>query len=700
MTLMMDQPSHFLNRELSLLEFNQRVLEEAKNSQNPLLERIKFLSIVSSNLDEFFMVRIAGLYDLCQASVVSEDISGRLPYKTLRESLEKTRQLVKEQYETYDLLMESLKDKGIYLVTYEQLDEKTKKEMDDYYRHEIYPVLTPMVIDQARPFPLISDKTLNIGLLLKEKLDGDLVFATIQVPSVLPRLVRVPSEEGIYHLLLEDLIKAKLSELFSSHYVLHSSCYRITKNAAMHLDEEDAEDLLETIEQSLKQRKWGEIIRIEIEDAPPREMIEILESELEIEEDYVFRVDGPIDLTFLSKLSGIKGYEELKFEKLKPLYIPELKERNIFQVLKERDVLLHHPFQSFDPIVKMIQKAADDPKVLAIKQTLYRVSGNSPIVEALARAAENGKQVTVLVELKARFDEENNIHWAKKLEKSGCHVIYGMIGLKTHCKILLIVRKEKTGLMRYVHFGTGNYNDVTANFYTDIGIMTSDMQFGEDAYILFNMLSGYASAHEMKKITIAPHKLRLKFEQLINREIEHAKKGREAKIIAKMNGLYDKQMILKLYEASQAGVKIELIVRGVCSLRPQVPGLSENITVRSIVGRYLEHSRIYYFYNDGNEEVYISSADWMYRNLSKRVETMGIVEDKEILEQMKKILELYLQDNTKAYELQADGSYVRVQDELHQVHAQSEMVKLMKGSKSNPKRYERLIPVEPLGRTK
>lgn len=700
MTLMMDQPSHFLNRELSLLEFNQRVLEEAKNSQNPLLERIKFLSIVSSNLDEFFMVRIAGLYDLCQASVVSEDISGRLPYKTLRESLEKTRQLVKEQYETYDLLMESLKDKGIYLVTYEQLDEKTKKEMDDYYRHEIYPVLTPMVIDQARPFPLISDKTLNIGLLLKEKLDGDLVFATIQVPSVLPRLVRVPSEEGIYHLLLEDLIKAKLSELFSSHYVLHSSCYRITKNAAMHLDEEDAEDLLETIEQSLKQRKWGEIIRIEIEDAPPREMIEILESELEIEEDYVFRVDGPIDLTFLSKLSGIKGYEELKFEKLKPLYIPELKERNIFQVLKERDVLLHHPFQSFDPIVKMIQKAADDPKVLAIKQTLYRVSGNSPIVAALARAAENGKQVTVLVELKARFDEENNIHWAKKLEKSGCHVIYGMIGLKTHCKILLIVRKEKTGLMRYVHFGTGNYNDVTANFYTDIGIMTSDMQFGEDASILFNMLSGYASAHEMKKITIAPHKLRLKFEQLINREIEHAKKGREAKIIAKMNGLYDKQMILKLYEASQAGVKIELIVRGVCSLRPQVPGLSENITVRSIVGRYLEHSRIYYFYNDGNEEVYISSADWMYRNLSKRVETMGIVEDKEILEQMKKILELYLQDNTKAYELQADGSYVRVQDELHQVHAQSEMVKLMKGSKSNPKRYERLIPVEPLGRTK
>lgn len=700
MTTVMDQPNHFFNRELSLLEFNQRVLEEAKTDQNPLLERIKFLSIVSSNLDEFFMVRIAGLYDLCQASVENEDISGRLPYERMKESLEKTRRVVKEQYETYHILMENLKDKGIYLVTYDQLDAKTKKEMDDYYRREVYPVLTPMVIDQARPFPLISDKTLNIGLLLKEKLDGELVFATIQVPSVLPRLVRVPSEEGSYHLLLEDLIKAKLSELFSSHYVLHASCYRITKNAAMHVDEEDAEDLLETIEQSLKQRKWGEIIRIEIEDAPPREMIEILESELEIEEDYVFRINGPIDLTFLSKLAGVKGYEELKFEKLKPSYVPELKERNIFEVLKERDILLHHPFQSFDPIVKMIQKAAEDPKVLAIKQTLYRVSGNSPIVEALARAAENGKQVTVLVELKARFDEENNIHWAKKLEKSGCHVIYGMIGLKTHCKILLIVRKEKTGLMRYVHFGTGNYNDVTANFYTDIGIMTSDVQFGEDASILFNMLSGYASAHEMKKITIAPHELRPKFERLIDREIEHAKNGKVAKIIAKMNGLYDKQMILKLYEASQAGVKIELIVRGVCSLRPQVPGLSDNITVRSIVGQYLEHSRIYYFYNDGNEEVYISSADWMYRNLSKRVETMGIVEDKAIQEQIKKILDLYLKDNTKAYELQADGSYVRVQDGLRQVHAQSAMTKLMKESKSKPKLYERLIPVGSLVRTK
>ena len=628
----LDQPSYFFNRELSLLEFNQRVLEQGKNKENPLLERAKFLSIVSSNLDEFFMVRVAGLYDICQAKVQTEDMSGRSPIDRMKESLFKTRTIVSELYQTYDALLDELKEYGIELVKYEELDQKTKGYMDYYYQNQIYPVLTPMVIDQARPFPLILDKTLNIGLLLMGKQDHEQVFATIQVPSVLPRIVPVPTEKGSVHMLLEDLIKPKLSELFSSHEVLHSCCYRITKNAAMHVDEEDAEDLLETIEQSLKQRKWGEVIRLEIESSAPREIVQILEEELEVEDAYVFRVHGPVDLTFLSKLGNIEGYNELKFTRIIPNSISELKERSIFDVLREKDILLHHPFQSFDPIVKMVQQAADDPKVLAIKQTLYRVSGHSPIVEALARAAENGKQVTVLVELKARFDEENNINWARKLEKSGCHVIYGVIGLKTHCKILLIVRKEKDGLTRYVHFGTGNYNDVTANFYTDMGILTSNHQMGEDASILFNMLSGYASADKMKKITIAPHKLRLKFEALIDREIKHAKAGKKAHIIAKMNGLYDKQMIMKLYEASMAGVKIELIVRGVCCLRPQMKDISENITVRSIVGRFLEHSRIYYFYNDGEEEIYISSADWMYRNLSKRVETMGIVEDEGIKE--------------------------------------------------------------------
>ena len=588
----LDQPSYFFNRELSLLEFNQRVLEQGKNKENPLLERAKFLSIVSSNLDEFFMVRVAGLYDICQAKVQTEDMSGRSPIERMKESLFKTRTIVSELYQTYDALLDELKEYGIELVKYEELDQKTKGYMDYYYQNQIYPVLTPMVIDQARPFPLILDKTLNIGLLLMGKQDHEQVFATIQVPSVLPRIVPVPTEKGSVHMLLEDLIKPKLSELFSSHEVLHSCCYRITKNAAMHVDEEDAEDLLETIEQSLKQRKWGEVIRLEIESSAPREIVQILEEELEVEDAYVFRVHGPVDLTFLSKLGNIEGYNELKFTRIIPNSISELKERSIFDVLREKDILLHHPFQSFDPIVKMVQQAADDPKVLAIKQTLYRVSGHSPIVEALARAAENGKQVTVLVELKARFDEENNIHWARKLEKSGCHVIYGVIGLKTHCKILLIVRKEKDGLTRYVHFGTGNYNDVTANFYTDMGILTSNHQMGEDASILFNMLSGYASADKMKKITIAPHKLRLKFEALIDREIKHAKAGKKAHIIAKMNGLYDKQMIMKLYEASLAGVKIELIVRGVCCLRPQMKDISENITVRSIVGRFLEHSRI------------------------------------------------------------------------------------------------------------
>ena len=674
-----DQPSNFFNRELSLLEFNQRVLDQGKNKENPLLERAKFLSIVSSNLDEFFMVRVASLYDICQAKVQAEDMSGLSPSERMKECLFKTRTIVSQLYQTYDKLLEELQEYGIELVKYEQLDHKTKGYMDYYYQNQIYPVLTPMVIDQARPFPLILDKTLNIGLLLIGKQDHEQVFATIQVPSVLPRIVPVPTEKGSVHILLEDLIKPKLSELFSSHDVLHSCCYRITKNAAMHVDEEDAEDLLETIEQSLKQRKWGEVIRLEIESSAPREIVKVLEDELEVEDDYVFRVHGPVDLTFLSKLANIEGYSELKFSRMIPNSISELKDRSIFEVLREKDILLHHPFQSFDPIVKMVQQAADDPKVLAIKQMLYRVSGHSPIVEALARAAENGKQVTVLVELKARFDEENNIHWARKLEKSGCHVIYGVIGLKTHCKIVLIVRKEKDRLVRYVHFGTGNYNDVTANFYTDMGILTSDRQIGEDASILFNMLSGYASADKMKKLTIAPHKLRLKFESLINREIEHAKAGKKAHIIAKMNGLYDKHMILKLYEASMAGVKIELIVRGVCCLRPQIEGISENITVRSIVGRFLEHSRIYYFYNDGEEEIYISSADWMYRNLSRRVETMGIVEDVEIKQKIKQILEVYLSDNTNAYELQVDGSYVPVEVKKRIVNSQLEMHHLMKG---------------------
>ncbi len=690
---LLDQPSNFFNRELSLLEFNQRVLDQGENKENPLLERIKFLSIVSSNLDEFFMVRVARLYDICQADVKSIDISGRLPIQRMKECLFKTRTIVSELYQTYDLLLEELSEHDIKLVKYEELDQKTKGYMDYYYQNQIYPVLTPMVIDQARPFPLILDKTLNIGLLLVGKQDQEQVFATIQVPSVLPRLVPVPTEKGSVHMLLEDLIKPKLHELFSSHDVLHSCCYRITKNAAMYVDEEDAEDLLETIEQSLKQRKWGEVIRLEIESQAPREVVEVLEEELEVEDEYTFRVHGPVDLTFLSKLGNIEGYEELKFERIKPNSISELKERSIFDVLHENDILLHHPFQSFDPIVKMVQQAADDPKVLAIKQTLYRVSGNSPIVEALARAAENGKQVTVLVELKARFDEENNIHWARKLEKSGCHVIYGVIGLKTHCKILLIVRKEKDGLTRYVHFGTGNYNDVTANFYTDMGILTSDRQFGEDASILFNMLSGYASADKMKKITIAPHKLRLKFETLINREIKHAKAGKKAHIIAKMNGLYDKQLITKLYEASIAGVKIELIVRGVCCLRPQMEGISENITVRSVVGRFLEHSRIYYFYNNSEEEIYISSADWMYRNLSKRVETMGIVEDKSIKEKIKQILDIYLKDNTNAYELQEDGCYIPVQTEKPKVNSQMEMLQLMKDASPKIKICDVLMPI-------
>ena len=557
MNKMYDYPQNFFNRELSWLEFNKRVLDEARNEENPLLERVKFLSIFNSNLDEFFMVRVASLL---------------------------------------------------------------------------------------------------------------------------------------------------LPKLFSSHEVLYSCSYRITKDADLDVDEEDAMDLLETMEESLKQRKWGDAVRLEIESNGNveyfNEILDIIVDEIEIDEQYIFKINGIIDFTFLNKLGSVEGFDELKYEKVKMDNIKIPHRTDIFGYIKEKDIFVHHPYESFDIIVDMVKKAAEDPNVLAIKQTLYRVSGNSPIIEALTKAAEKGKQVTVLVELKARFDEENNITWAKKLEKAGCHVIYGVIGLKTHCKILLVVRKEKDKIKRYVHFGTGNYNDVTAKFYTDMGILTADEQFGKDASTLFNMLSGYASPDNMKKITIAPYGFRDKFEKMIRREAENAKKGKKAKIIAKMNSLLDKSITTELYAASQAGVEIELIVRGICCLKPGIKGLSENIKVRSVVGRYLEHSRIYYFYNDGKEELYISSGDWMYRNLNKRVETMGIVEDKDIQQEIKEILDLYLKDNVKAKILKSDGSYEKKQiaENEKRINAQEELVKFTHNkNKSLEKEFSQTLII-PIGK--
>jgi polyphosphate kinase len=672
-----DNYDNFFNRELSWLEFNQRVLDEAKDNTNPLLERLKFLSIASSNLDEFFMVRVGSLYSQIQAGFEQKEVSGLTPSEQIDKILHKVRKMVKDLYKTYEHLYDHLGAKNIRIFSYDMLNGKQLDYVNDYYKNILYPVLTPMVIDSGRPFPLLLNKTLNIGVVLKGNKSEQEIFATIQVPSVLERLVPIPGGEGENFILLEDVIKNHLNELFGFK-VLTTACYRITKNADLSLNEEGAEDLLETIEESLKQRRWGVAVRLEIEDTHDNRVRNKLEQEFEIADNQIFHIKGPIDLTVINKLYSIKGYNELKFESIKSLPVKELQGSDMFQAINKRDIFLHHPYESFSSVVKLVETAAYDEKVLAIKQTLYRVSGNSPIIAALSKAAENGKQVTVLVELKARFDEENNIHWARQLEKAGCHVIYGVIGLKTHSKILLIVRQEKKGIKRYVHLGTGNYNDVTAKFYTDIGLLTSKPEYGEDASVIFNMLSGYFRPENMSKITIAPYGLRKKLEYLVERETEHAKHGKPAKIIAKMNSLVDKKLMIALYKASQEGVKVELIVRGVCCLKPGIKGLSDNIKVRSIVGRYLEHSRIYYFLNSGKEDIYMSSADWMYRNLDKRVETMTIVEEPIVKKELKEMLELYLKDNVKSRLLLTDGSYTKVEAEGRTVNSQEEMLELCK----------------------
>lgn len=672
-----DNYENFFNRELSWLEFNQRVLDEAKDNTNPLLERLKFLAISSSNLDEFFMVRVGSLYSQIQAGFEEREVSGLTPAEQIDKILHRVRKMVEDQYKTYEHLYDHLGSKNIRILKYDMLNEEQLKFVNDYYKNILYPVLTPMVIDSGRPFPLLLNKTLNIGVMLKGNKSEQEIFATIQVPSVLERFVPIPGAQGENFVLLEDVIKNHISELFGFK-VLTTACYRITKNADLSLNEEGAEDLLETIEESLKQRRWGLAVRLEIENTNDNRIINKLEQEFEICDNQIFSISGPIDLTFINKLYSIKGYKDLKFGPMKSLPIKELQGCDIFQAISKKDIFLHHPYESFSSVVKLVEAASHDEKVLAIKQTLYRVSGNSPVIAALSKAAENGKQVTVLVELKARFDEENNIHWARQLEKAGCHVIYGVIGLKTHSKILLIVRKEKKGIKRYVHLGTGNYNDVTAKFYTDIGILTSKPEYGEDASVIFNMLSGYFRPENMSKITIAPYGLRKKLEYLVERELEYARKGKPAKIIAKMNSLVDKKLIAALYKASQAGVKVTLVIRGVCCLKPGVKGLSDNIKVRSIVGRYLEHSRIYYFFNDGKEDIYISSADWMYRNLDKRVETMTIIEEPIIKKELKEMLELYIKDNVKSRVLLQDGSYTKVEAEGKNINAQEDMLELCK----------------------
>ena len=664
-------PEYYENRELSWLKFDGRVLNEAKDKNIPLLERLKFVSITSSNLDEFFMVRVASLKDMVHADYRKRDIAGMTATEQLAAINVKTRELVENQYNTYNRsLVPLMRTNHIHIVEkFEELTEYQQKFVDRYFEENVYPVLTPMAVDASRPFPLIRNKTLNIAALLSGKADKNhketVEFATVQVPSVLPRLVQIPAEENAEEentfILLEQIIEKNIDKLFLNYKVLCAHPYRIMRNADLTIDEDEAADLLKEIQKQLKMRQWGEVIRLEVEASIDKKLLRFLKDELKVAEEDIFKITGPIDLTFLMKMYGLPGCDHLRLAPYKPQRVPEIEPgENIFAAIRRGDILLHHPYQTFDPVVDFIRQAAVDPDVLAIKQTLYRVSGNSPIIAALAKAAENGKQVSVLVELKARFDEENNIVWAKKLEQAGCHVIYGLVGLKTHSKISLVVRREEDGIRRYVHLGTGNYNDSTAKLYTDCGIFTCQESIGEDATAVFNMLSGYSEPLSWNELIVAPIWLRSRFMKLIARETKHAREGKPAKIVAKMNSLCDEGIIAALYEASAAGVEIELVVRGICCLKVGIPGVSEHIKVRSIVGNFLEHSRIFYFLNDGEEEIYMGSADWMPRNLDRRVEILFPVLDEALREKVKHILDVELADNMKAHILKPDGNYEKI----------------------------------------
>lgn len=664
-----NNPKYYENRELSWLKFNHRVLNEAKDKNIPLLERLKFVSITSSNLDEFFMVRVASLKDMVHAGYRKHDIAGMTATEQLAQINVRTRELVENQYNTYNRSLEPLlrKEKIYIIEEFEKLSEEQAQFVDRYFDENVYPVLTPMAVDASRPFPLIRNKTLNIAAMLenkKEKKTKESVeFATVQVPGGLPRLVQIPSEdpEEKTFILLEQIIEKNIGKLFLNNKIICAFPYRIMRNADLSIDEDEAADLLKEIQKQLKMRQWGEVIRLEVEEKIDSKLLRFLKEELKVAEEDIFKISGPIDLTFLMKLYGLPGCDHLRNKPYVPQRVPRIEPgENIFDEIRKGDILLHHPYQTFDPVVDFIRQAANDPEVLAIKQTLYRVSGNSPIIASLAQAAENGKQVSVLVELKARFDEENNIVWAKKLEKAGCHVIYGLVGLKTHSKIALVVRREEDGIRRYVHLGTGNYNDSTAKLYTDCGIFTCQETIGEDATAVFNMLSGYSEPLSWNELVVAPIWLRKRFMKLIERETKHALDGKPARIVAKMNSLCDQGIIEALYEASAAGVKIELVVRGICCLRVGIPGVSENISVRSIVGNFLEHSRIFYFLNDGNEEVYMGSADWMPRNLDRRVEILFPVLDEQLKEDVKHILSVELADNVKAHVLKPDGNYEKM----------------------------------------
>lgn len=661
---------HFFNRELSWLEFNQRVLDESEDDKNPLLERLKFLAITSSNLDEFFMVRVAGLIAQYEEGVVKKDIAGLTPEDQLVQINKRTKTFVKDQYKSYKRIISLLEDKKyLTMKQYSELDNKQREYVEELYHETIFPTLTPMGIDISRPFPHISTESLNIIVTIQNKSEKH--FSIVQVPKVINRIVELPCKSGREFILIEDIIAANLKDLFHGWDIKNTGFFRITRDADMIIDEEEAEDLLIEIEKELQQRKWGEPVRIEHNQDMPKESLDFLTRNLSVPNFDFYKVDGPLDLTFLFGFMGIRGFSDIKDSKQSPKRYPELEKGIIYSTMKKKDILLSHPFDSFEHVSELIEAAAEDKNVMAIKQTLYRVSGDSPIIKALIKAAKADKQVTVLVELKARFDEERNIMWAKELERSGCHVVYGIKGLKTHAKCLLIVRKESDGIKRYLHLGTGNYNNSTAKLYTDLSLLTTDEDLCSDASNLFNHLTGFSLSSHWKKLIVAPRDMRNEFYSLIDREIEHANKGKKGKIIAKMNSLVDPGMIEKFYDASKAGVEVILIVRGACSLRSGLKGISDNITVYSLVGRYLEHSRIYHFENNGNPELYLSSADLMTRNLNRRVETLFPVSEKNTYKKVMDIFDSIFKDNTKLRVQNKNGTYSRVTNDKKSFSSQN-----------------------------
>lgn len=669
----LDASKLFTNRELSALAFQHRVLEEAMDETNPLLERIKFLAIVGANLDEFFMVRVAGLKKQVDAGVVDLPPDGLSPAEQLAEIRKVASNLMKEAADYFkSTLKPALKGAGIYILDYQELNKRQKATVESYYRDVIFPVLTPLAFDPGHPFPHISNLSLNLAVLLKDKKGGE-HFARIKVPNTLPRLVPIKRSSGSvrkngtvpyyhYFVWLEQVISVNLASLFPGMEVVESHPFRVIRDADMVIQELEAADLLETMEQTVRQRRFGSVVLISINDLMSNRIRQILMENLEIDRNEIYPINGPMGYSDLMSLHSIDRYD-IKDQPFKP-YIPGFlrtdDDGNIFSAIRERDILLHHPYDSFTPVIYFLKTAANDPDVLAIKQTLYRVGNKPPVVDVLLEAAENGKQVAVLVELKARFDEESNIGWARTLEREGVHVVYGLLGFKTHSKIALVIRKEGEGIRRYLHMATGNYNALTAQVYEDIGMFTCDEAMGADATDLFNYLTGYSSKNEYSKLLVAPMNLRRRLAALIKREIDLQQKDGQGHLIFKVNSLVDKKMIQLLYLASRAGVKVDLYVRGICCLRPGIPGVSENIQVISIVGRFLEHSRIYYFRNGGSEEIYLGSADLMPRNIDRRVEVLFPVQDQNMIRHIHdNILDYYPKDNTKARKMLSDGSYVR-----------------------------------------